>query len=340
MLTAVAAVLALSTYNGAADANQAKAQATPRRATPSRRDRRCNDAVTVLDYLKKISGQLTVSGIHNREPNSHPSLQTDRLHDLVGRYPGLWSGDFLFSADDVSNRWAMIHECKRQWDQGSLVQLMMHVAPPNQPEVCPWEGGILSHLSDAQWKDLVTDGGTLNRVWKTRLDEIARYLQYLKDGGVQVLFRPHHEMNQGAFWWGGRKGSEGTAKLYRLTHDYLVGTKGLTNLIWIWDLQDMSRDFQDYDPGKGYWDVFAFDVYGDGYNRSWYDYILPLVGSKPMMIGECDRLPTVQTLESQPRWCLFMSWAELTFAHNTPQQIQDLYRAPRVVTRDRLPKFK
>jgi hypothetical protein len=135
---------------------------------------------TVLLYLRSISGKMTVSGIHNREPNRHPDIQTERLFKVVGRYPGLWSGDFLFSADDVSNRWAMIHECKRQWDQGSIVQLMLHVAPPNQSEVCQWEGGVKSHLSDEQWKDLVTDGGALNRAWKTRLDGYAVYLQYLK----------------------------------------------------------------------------------------------------------------------------------------------------------------
>jgi len=296
--------------------------------------------VSVLDYLKSITGKLTVAGIHNREPNSRPSMQTDRVTALVNHHPGFWSGDFLFGADDISHRWTMVHECKKQWDDGSIVQLMAHVAPPNQPEVCPWQGGVLSHLSDEQWLDLVSEGGTLNRVWKSRLDGYAVYLEYLKTNGVQVLFRPHHEMNQGRFWWGGRKGPSGTAKLYRLTHDYLVGVKGLSNLIWVWDMQDMSRDFQEYNPGDRYWDVFALDVYGDGYNRTWYDYILPILGDKPMGIGECQKLPTPQILKAQPRWCFFMSWAELTFAGNSEEQILALYGAPNVVTRERLPKFK
>jgi mannan endo-1,4-beta-mannosidase len=297
-------------------------------------------SISVLEYLKSISGKFAVAGINNREPNSQPALQTDRMFNLVGRYPALWSGDFLFQADDINNRWTMIHECERQWDQGSIVQLMMHVAPPDQPETCEWQGGILSHLSDDQWHDLVTDGGALNKIWKSRLNEYAVYLQYLKANGVQVLFRPFHEMNQGRFWWGGRKGPEGTAKLYRLTHDYLVRDKKLTNLIWIFDVQDMSRDFQEYNPGNGYWDIFAFDVYGDGYNQSWYDYILPIVGDKPMAIGECARLPSPGILAAQPRWCFFMSWAELTFDDNSSQQILDLYHSPNVITRDRLPKFK
>ena len=112
-----------------------------------------------------ISGNFTVSGIHNREPNSRPARQTDRLAELVGRHPGLWSGDFLFSAADVSNRWTMIRECQKQWNEGSLVQLMAHVAPPNLPEVCSWRGGVQSRLSDEQWKDLVTEGGALNQAW-------------------------------------------------------------------------------------------------------------------------------------------------------------------------------
>ena len=295
---------------------------------------------TGLDYLRSIGGKYTFAGIHNREPNSQPALQTDQLFKLVGHYPAFWSGDLLFAADDVSNRWTMIRQCKKEWDEGSIVQIMMHVAPPNQPEVCGWRGGVLSRLSDEQWKDLTTDGGTLNKFWKSRLDGFAIYFQYLKDNGVQALFRPFHEMNQGAFWWGGRKGPEGTAKLYRLTRDYLAGVKGLTNLLWVWDMQDMSRDFAEYNPGNDYWDIFAFDVYSDGYNRSWYDYVLPLAGNKPMAIGECSKLPTPDLLKAQPRWCFFMSWAELTFRNNSNEQIKALYGASNVITRDRLPKFK
>ena len=93
-------------------------------------------SLPVLAYLKSISGKSTVAGIHNREPNRQPTRQTDRMLQVTGRYPGLWSGDFLFSADDVTDRWTMIRECRRQWDRGAIVQLLLHVAPPNQPEVC------------------------------------------------------------------------------------------------------------------------------------------------------------------------------------------------------------
>ncbi len=296
--------------------------------------------VKVLDYLKSISGKKTVAGIHNREPNEHPAIQTNQIFATTGAYPGLWSGDFLFSKADVENRWAMIYECERQWNQGSIVQLLFHVAPPNQPEVCKWEGGIKSHLSDADWQELITDGTRLNRAWKSRLDGYAQYLQYLQSKGVQVMVRPHHEMNQSVFWWGGRKGPNGTSRLFQITHDYLQNSKGLKNLTWVWDMQDLSRDFAEYNPGDSYWDILAFDIYGKGYGQDWYDYVCAVAGSKPIAIGECEALPTPELLKKQPRWCFFMSWAELTFQHNATQKIVDLYRSPRVVTRGSLPKFK
>lgn len=50
----------------------------------------------VLSYLKSISGHRTVSGIHNREPNSQPDKQSAEITKRTGITPGLWSGDFLF----------------------------------------------------------------------------------------------------------------------------------------------------------------------------------------------------------------------------------------------------
>jgi len=99
------------------------------------------------------------------------------------------------------------------------------------------------------------------------------------------------------------------AKLFWIIHDYFTKTLGLTNLIWIWDMQDMSRDFEEYDPGDEYWDVFGFDIYDQGYDSSWYKYILSIIGDKPMAIGECSKLPSSDILNSQPRWVFFMPWA-------------------------------
>jgi mannan endo-1,4-beta-mannosidase len=109
-------------------------------------------------------------------------------------------------------------------------------------------------------------------------------------------------MNQGVFWWGGRRGSEGTRKLYQLTQDYFVRNKGLTSLIWVWNVQDLAgnaqglaRDIADYNPGSNYWDVATLDVYGS--YQSWkYDAMVRVSGGKPIGIGECEKLPDANRL--------------------------------------------
>ncbi|MCK6601618.1 MAG: glycoside hydrolase family 26 protein [Bacteroidetes bacterium] len=298
-----------------------------------------------IAYLTSIQGRQTVAGIHNREPNSNPVQWTDSITRIAGKAPGLWSGDFLFSASDVKERWTMIYEAERQWKKGSLVNIMWHTCSPKYTEPCAWNDGkgVLSKLTDTDWTSLITDGGTLNTVWKSRMDIIAPYLQYFENQGVEVLFRPFHEMNQGAFWWGGRPGETGTAALYRLTHDYFVKTKGLENLVWIWDLQDfgsLGSDLTAYSPGDSYWDILALDMYssdGTGYTAAKYNLMVAASKGRPVVIGECEKLPTAAELKSQPKWGFFMSWSELTVQKNTAAQIAILYGASNVITLDEMP---
>jgi len=300
-----------------------------------------------LNYLYRISGFKTVSGIHNREPNLIPSLWTDSITIKIGKTPGLWSGDFLFLKEDIESRWKMIYQAEKAWNKGSLINMMWHTCSPKFPEPCAWDDkGVLDDLTDTEWTSLITDGGDLNINWKKRLDEIAVYLQYLKEKGIEVFFRPFHEMNQPVFWWAGRKGSEGTARLYRITHDYLKYSKGLTNLIWIWDIQDfktLESDLNDYNPGNEYWDILAMDMYssdGSGYTAAKYNACLKAAGGKPIAIGECQLLPTSEELTEQPKWTFFMSWSELTVKYNTIPQIKELYGASNVITLDKMPGWE
>ncbi len=297
-----------------------------------------------LNYLYSISGTKTVAGIHNREPNSNPDLWTDSITVLTGKTPGLWSGDFLFSKTDVDERWKMIYEAEEAWNKGSLINLMWHTCSPAHSEPCRWnDQGVLDKLTDEEWESLIKDGEPLNVIWKKKLDDIALCLQYLEDKGIEVFFRPFHEMNQPVFWWAGRKGSNGTAKLFRITHDYLTKNKGLKNLIWVWNIQDfgtLNSDLIDFNPGKDYWDVLTMDMYSSdktNYTIEKYNAFVKTAGKKPIAIGECQVLPTSSELKSQTKWTFFMSWAELTVKHNTISQISQLYESSNVITLDEMP---
>jgi mannan endo-1,4-beta-mannosidase len=296
----------------------------------------------LIGFLQSIQGKQTVSGEHNREASEGDFIQA--MDDVTGHYPALWGGDFLYESDAIQNRPNVISHLMDGWKGGSIISLMYHACPPNQGEACDWDGGVLSALSDADWSDLTTDGGTLNQAWKSRLDAIAPYFQQLKDAGMAALFRPHHEMNQGVFWWAGRKGPAGTAKLYQTTHDYLVKTKGLDNIVWVWSVQDIwdsstnSWNFDAYNPGDAYWDVMSLDFYdGKGYTADKYAAMLAEAGSKPIAIGECQVLPTAAELTAQPKWVYFMGWAELVQQNDSNAVITSLYTAPNVLTQDRMP---
>jgi mannan endo-1,4-beta-mannosidase len=177
------------------------------------------------------------------------------------------------------------------------------------------------------------------------MDEVSIHLQFLKDNGVEVLWRPLHEMNQGVFWWGGRPGPDGTRRLWQLTYDYMKKGKGLTNLIWVWDIQDfatLSTDAENYNPGADYYDVAALDIYDDnsGFSQAKYETMVKAGGGKPIAIGECQRLPTSAQLQQQPKWVFFMSWSELTYSKNTAPEIKSLYQAENVLTLDELPAWQ
>jgi hypothetical protein len=103
----------------------------------------------------------------------------------------------------------------------------------------------------------------------------------------------------------------------------------------VWDVQDLDLNWAPYNPGDSYWDVLALDIYGaDGYTLEKYQTLLQLAGDKPIAIGECEVLPTADELAAQPRWTFFMAWAELVASGNSVQQIQALYNAANVITRD------
>lgn len=280
-----------------------------------------------------------MAGHHNREAEIGDFIA--QMTQITGRSPAFWSGDFLYQSSSIRNRQNVINNLINGWRGGAIINLLYHACPPTSGEACEWEGtgtSIKSKLTDSQWEDLITDGGSLNRVWKSRLDAIAPYFQQLKNAGISTLFRPHHEMNQGVFWWS-KAGSRGSAALFRITRDYLTKVKGLDNIVWVWSVQDIpNTNWNDYNPGDAYWDVMSLDFYnGDGYTYEKYNAMLAIAGNKPIAIGECDQLPTASQLASQPRWVFFMGWAELVKEKNNNAAIISVYSAPNVLTRDELP---
>ncbi|MDT0417536.1 glycosyl hydrolase [Streptomyces sp. DSM 41982] len=291
----------------------------------------------VLSYLQEISGSHVVSGVHNKEPLADPSRYTAQAHDLTGKWPGLWGGELGFRADDVAQRQALVNQAKTEWANGSLVSLTWHMCRPDVA-TCEFEGGINgSRLSDSEWQQLTTDNSALNKAFKAKLDTAVPYLTQLKDAGVPVLFRPLHEMNEGWAWWGGRPGANGSARLFRITHDYLE-SKGLDNLLWVWNVKDTAANggsggVGNFYPGDDAVDVASLDPWVKGYpTGDWYQAMLNTAHGKPVALAEVGTVPTPAQLAAQPRWAWFMIWSEYLTTANSASGLQSTFNNSRVLS--------
>jgi mannan endo-1,4-beta-mannosidase len=288
-----------------------------------------SDRDAVLRYL--ASSPSIVAGQHNKEPATEPSRYTAYVHDVTGAYPGLWGGELMFTEADVANRQRVIDQAKTEWANGSLVTLTWHVCPPTMGSSCPFDGGVKSEIGDDEFADILTEGTALHDAWLARLDEVVPYLRQLADAGVPVLFRPLHEMNEDWNWWGSRHAD--SARLYRLTHDHLAGTRGLANLIWVWNVQDNpAGDWASYYPGDSYVDVLSLDVWWkEQPSQGDYDQLRGISGDKPIAIGEIGAMPSAATLADQPEWRWFLMWSEHVLAR-PPDELRAAYAHPRVLT--------
>jgi mannan endo-1,4-beta-mannosidase len=93
----------------------------------------------------------------------------------------------------------MIEEVKRQYRHGAVVTLTWHEVRPTDDEPVTFKASVQGHLTDAEWKELLTPGSPLNLRWQAQVDVVVGYLKQLQDARVPVLFRPYHEMNGDSF---------------------------------------------------------------------------------------------------------------------------------------------
>ena len=295
-------------------------------------------ARALLREIDSVSGNGTLSGEHNF-PNTE-SRYSDHIYELTGHYPAVFGQDFGFSGgedkDSTLSRAAMIQEVIRQYRAGSVIALTWHCVRPTEDEPVTFREGILSHISDWEFRQVLTTGSDLNKRWARQVDVIAGYLQELQAAGVPVLFRPYHEMNGNWFWWGGRPGSDGTAALYRQIFDRYVRVHHLNNLIWVWNVNSPSANagpVDQYYPGADYVDIVSMDIYGT-FEKAYYDSMIALAGNaKPVALAEVGAMPSLEVLAAQPRWSYMMMWSGMAEGSNTPSQLQAMFHASNVINR-------
>lgn len=305
------------------------------------------EARKLLHFLYSIEGKYTLSGMHDFAGKG--SVYYDSIYAITGKHPAIWASDFGFAdstndKDNIKYRSVLVSKIEKEYGEGAIIVMTYHQGNPLIGEPCKFIGGVQSKLTDQQWKDLLTPGTPIYKAWAAQMDKIAVLFDQLRKDHIPVIFRPYHEMNGGWFWWGGRKGPDGSLAIYRQLFDYFTKKWKLNNIIWAWTPDKPWPGVEDFYPGSQYVDVLGSDIYpmrdtNVVYRQDWFDRMHNLAAGKPLALSEGSKMVPDSVLQTQP-WAWFMPWADLTFYSNSKQAILDFYNNKRVLSREDLPDWK
>ena len=134
-----------------------------------------------------------------------------------------------YSLDSV--RFDYIREASlAHYGRGGIVTYSWHCRNPLTGESA-WD------VSSDQVVKSILPGGEQHEKFMGWMDTLCDWLLTVRtdDGALMpIIWRPWHEHSGSWFWWGvdGPCTNEDYIALWKMTYDYMVGVKGLDNLIW------------------------------------------------------------------------------------------------------------
>ncbi|MBC7567356.1 MAG: hypothetical protein H7223_10385 [Pedobacter sp.] len=190
--------------------------------------------------------------------------------------------------------------------------------------------------------------------YRDELSRVAFGLKQLKQAGVQILWRPFHEMNGNWFWWGpdnprNPSNINSYQALWKDMYETFTKDFGLDNLIWVY--APFSSDgsvmpsVNAYYPGDQYVDIVAVDVYPVTPNFDDYNELKKLgklvangeIGPTKESYGHFDQMAVIKVLSGKASY--FLQWSSWWKANvnivdnlNYKQMMND----PSVITLDKM----
>jgi hypothetical protein len=295
----------------------------------------------LLCYIYDIYGKSVLSG-QQETSWSNPQGDIDYYMTTVGKHPAILGGDFLYQ-DGNKPGGATTQRGIAYWQAGGITMMRFHMGAP--PLADTYDN---SKMSVASFDDLTADGTAENTSLKSKLDYMAGELKVMQDANVPVLLVPYHEVDSGAwFWWAKGTGPQ-FVKLWKYTVDYINGTKGIHNVIWIMGYGHDGA-MSDYYP-TGYTDLGGIDQYDQGKQPFTMQFTSAkaVVGSVvPIPLHETGTIPQPSAMfPTAAPWVLWNVWATYQntnaegYTWNTPEAIKAAYADSHTVTRETVPNLK
>ena len=146
-----------------------------------------------------------------------------------------------------------------QWAKGVLLYISLR--PPNPETGRGWHHRMKGEPIPKDLSTVYTRGTRQNRQYLRTLSTAADLFQALEKKGIVVLFEPFNEIGHPANWFVHDKLEKGV-RLWKYTHDYFTRTRGLTNLIWVWEWHaGQSKHLEACFPGRKYADIVGLSLY-------------------------------------------------------------------------------
>jgi mannan endo-1,4-beta-mannosidase len=235
-------------------------------------------AAALLSYLTGLAGDSKhiLTGQHTSYWDSDPEDNIKALYSQTATYPAIL-GTTVGIVGSQENGVAL----SNQWlASGGIVEVSMW---PNNPQT----GADDDTRTGFTFSDIYTPGKALNTKWNAYLDTIAAQLKAING---PVLFRPFVEVNGNWVWWGAQPTAQFVA-LYQYTYNRIVKTDGVTNALWVYNVNIFSGNYTGdgngnggYYPGSAYVDVVSEDAYPPAANDPTYAALVTL--GKPMILAE------------------------------------------------------
>lgn len=302
----------------------------------------------LLAGLYALCGVSILSGQESMfSCGAFPSRRDEYVFEKTGKYPAVYASDFGdVSTANLHDRRTVVENVLSYHRKGSIISLQYHMIQPDLPDGSGFKAMNIKGSTYKKMDEILTEGTKLNKIFKKRLKEIAKYLKKLEKKGVVILWRPYHEMNGDWFWWSYQ---DRFKDLWIYTWKFFTYKMQCNNLLWVfsvnyWSPGATGKELPSYYyPGDKYVDLVGCDFYlnyGHKYDKRCHDILWELGNHKPMAITECGTMPTIPSLRNeQPFWVYWCTWwgFEGTDKGNTDELYTLNYSHPEVITQNEFP---
>jgi mannan endo-1,4-beta-mannosidase len=233
-----------------------------------------------LTGLATNNSKHILTGQHTNYWSANQMDNINALASQSGQSPAILGTDYNLGGSQengvaLSNQWL---------SAGGIVLLSWWPGNPNSGANSTDENN-----RNINFNDLLTPGTNAYNNWYASLDRLAADLKQING---TVLLRPFVEINGSWFWWGAQNPAQ-FIQLWQKMHDYLVNTKGVSNVLWVYNVNAGVGNYTAYYPGPQYADIVSMDSYpAGGGDAAMYQQLLGL--GKPIIYAETGVISATQ----------------------------------------------